>query len=164
MLLADALPCCAPQNGPEVALDIAIYHVHITPEKKLEFQRSIQDEPLLYTLDETIVAGWPENVSDVPNTLRPYHQYSNEMTVEDGLISKGEALIIPPAEREKIPNTIHEGHQGISTTLHLLARHQPRHQMYGRIICNMSMTLTTRTMAATQTNTGTRKAMAVHQH
>ena len=94
--------------------DISIHHVHITPEKKLEFQRSIQDDPLLYTLAETIVAGWPENVSDVPKVLRPYHQYHNEMTVEDGLILKGEALIILPAEREKILHRIHEGHQGIT--------------------------------------------------
>ena len=47
MLLADILSCYAPQNGPEVALDIAIHHVQITPEKKLEFQETIQDDPLL---------------------------------------------------------------------------------------------------------------------
>ena len=85
-----------PSKCPEVALDISIHHLHITPEKKLEFQRSIQDDPLLHTLAETIVAGWPENVSDEPHHLRPYYQYCNEMTVEACLISKGEALIIPP--------------------------------------------------------------------
>ena len=47
MLLADTLSCYAPQNGPEVALDIAIHHLHIAPEKKLEFQRTIQYDPLL---------------------------------------------------------------------------------------------------------------------
>ena len=99
MLLADTLSCYAPQNGPEVTLDIAIHHVHITPEKKLEFQRSIQDDPLLHTLAETIVAGWPEKVSDVPNVLRPYHQYQY-MTVEDGLILKGESLITPPPQQK----------------------------------------------------------------
>ena len=36
------------------------------------------------------------------------------MTVEDGLILKGEALIIPPLEREKILQTIHKGHLGIT--------------------------------------------------
>ena len=49
MLLADALSHYAPQNGPQVALDKSIHHIHITPEKKLEFQRSIQDDPLLHT-------------------------------------------------------------------------------------------------------------------
>ena len=36
------------------------------------------------------------------------------MTVEDGLILKGEALIIPPLEGEKILQAIHEGHMGIT--------------------------------------------------
>ena len=50
MLVADALSRYSPLVGPEVALDIAIHHVHITPEKKLEFQRTIQDDPPLCTL------------------------------------------------------------------------------------------------------------------
>ena len=33
MLLADTLSHYAPQNGPEVALDIAIHHIHIDPEE-----------------------------------------------------------------------------------------------------------------------------------
>ena len=108
MILADALLRYAPQVGPEVALDIAIYHIHITPEKKLEFQQTIQEDPLLKSLAETIIAGWPEDVNDVPNALRPYHNHHDEMTVEDGLILKGEALIIPLVEREKTLHKIHE--------------------------------------------------------
>ena len=122
MILADALSRYAPQVGPEVPLDIAIHHIHITPEKKLEFQQTIQDDPLLQSLAETIVAGWPENASDVPNALRPYHNHRDELTVEDGLILKGEALVIPPVEREKILHKIHEGHQGI-TKCQYRARH-----------------------------------------
>ena len=75
MLLTDTLSHYASQNGPEVALDIAIHHVHITPEKKLEFQEKIQDDPLLRSLAKTIVRGWPEDVNDVPNALRPYHHH-----------------------------------------------------------------------------------------
>ena len=52
MLLADTLSHYAPQNGPEVALDITIHHVHIIPEKKLKFQETIQDDPLLLSLAE----------------------------------------------------------------------------------------------------------------
>ena len=47
MLLANTLSHYAPQKGPEVALDITIHHMHITPKKKLEFQETIQDDPLL---------------------------------------------------------------------------------------------------------------------
>ena len=110
MLVADALSRYSPLIGPEVTLDIAIHHVHITPEKKLEFQRTIQDDPLLHTLADTIVAGWPEDIKDIPKALRSYHNHRDVMNVEDGLILKGEALVIPPLEREKILQGIHEGH------------------------------------------------------
>ena len=114
MLVADTLSRYAPMSTPEVALDLAIHHVHITPEKKLAFQQSIQHDPLLRSLAETIIAGWPEDIKDLPNALRPYHTYRDVMTVEDGLILRGEALIIPPSERGKVLESIHEGHLGIS--------------------------------------------------
>ena len=114
MILNNALSRYAPQVCPEVPLDIAIHHIHITPEKKLGFQQIIEDDPLLKSLAETIVAGWPDNVSDLPNVLRLYHKHHDELTVKYGLILKGEALIIPPVEKEKILHKIHEGHQGIT--------------------------------------------------
>ena len=75
MLLSNVFSHYAPQNGPEMALDITIHHVHITPEKKLEFQEIIQHDPLLHSLAETILRGWPEGINDIPNALRPYHHY-----------------------------------------------------------------------------------------
>ena len=114
MLVADTLSRYAPMPTPEVALDLAIHHVHITPEKKLAFQQSIQDDPLLRSLAETIIAGWPEDIKDLPNALRPYHTYRDVMTIEDGLILCGEALIIPLSERGKVLESIHDGHLGIS--------------------------------------------------
>ena len=85
-----------------------------SPQRKNKFQRTIQDDPLLCTLVKTIVAGWPEDIKDIPKALHPYHNHHDVMTVEDGLILKGEALIIPPLEREKILQVIHEGHMGIT--------------------------------------------------
>ena len=113
MLVADTLSRYAPLTAPEVALDLAIHHVHITPEKKA-FQQCIQEDPLLHSLAKTIITGWPEDVTDLPNVLRPYHTNQDVLTVEDGLILRGETLIIPPPEREKVLASIHEGHMGIS--------------------------------------------------
>ena len=52
MIPADALSCYAPQVGPEVTLNIAIQHIDITPEKKLEFKQTIDDDPLPCSLAE----------------------------------------------------------------------------------------------------------------
>ena len=86
MLVADAFSCYAPLKAPEIPLDININHVHITPDRKTEFETLIDDDWLLHSLAETIIAGWPDNINDVQHALHPYHDHRNILTVEDGLI------------------------------------------------------------------------------
>ena len=57
MLVADALSYYASLRATGIPLDITINHVHITPDRKTEFQTLIQDDPLLHSLAETIIAG-----------------------------------------------------------------------------------------------------------
>ena len=113
MLVSDALSHYALLYAPEILLDTTINHVHITPDKKNEFQALIQDDPLLCSLAEVIIAGWPDDINDVPHALCLYHVHRNTLIVEDGLILQGESLIIPLSGREKILQTIHERHMGI---------------------------------------------------
>ena len=42
-----------------------------------------------------------------------YWDYNSEMTVEDGLIFKGNKLVIPNTLRRMIPKKVHSSHQGI---------------------------------------------------
>ena len=114
MLVADTLSQYVPMPALDIALDLAIHHVHITLEKKMAFQQSIKEDLLLCSLAETIITGWPEDIKDLPNALQPYHAHWDILTVEDGLILQGESLIIPHLEREKVLKSIHEGHMGIS--------------------------------------------------
>ena len=76
----------APLKAPEIPLDILINHVHMTPDRKNEFQTLIQDDLLLCSLAEMIIAGWPDNINNVTHALCPYHGHRNIPTVEDGLI------------------------------------------------------------------------------
>ena len=46
--------------------------------------------------------------------LQPYHGQHDSLTVEDGLILCGEAIIVPPGERKKVLEQIHQGHLGTS--------------------------------------------------
>ena len=61
MLVADALSCYEPPDAPEIPLDIIINEVHITPQKKIEVQAAIHNDPLIHFLAETITVGWPED-------------------------------------------------------------------------------------------------------
>ena len=50
---------------------------------------------------------------------------SNSLTVEDGLILCGEAIIVAPGERKKVLEQIHQGHLGTSK-----CQYQTRHCIY----------------------------------
>ena len=66
----------------------------------------------MHTLADMIITGWPDIIKAVPDLLCPYWQHHETLTMEDGLVLCGEALIIPPLERERILQQLHQFHQG----------------------------------------------------
>ena len=85
---------------------------HLTKKlsSRISSKMSYSSTPLL----RLIIVGWPDDINNVPHALCPYCIHRNTLTVEDGLILRDEALIIPLLERKKILQAIHEGHMGIS--------------------------------------------------
>ena len=67
-------------------------------------------------LANLIITGWPEDIKEVPHPLHPYWQHRETLIIEDGLVLWDEALIIPPAERERVLHQLHQFHQGITTS------------------------------------------------
>ena len=49
----------------------------------------------LRTLGEVILKGWPDDRKQVPQQLRPYFHFKDEVTIQDGLIMKRERIVIP---------------------------------------------------------------------
>ena len=49
----------------------------------------------------------------LPQELHPYWNFWDEISVEDGLVTKSSKLLIPSTLRQKVMEQIHEGHQGI---------------------------------------------------
>ena len=72
MLLADTLSRYAPLSSNEIELDVTIRHVHIGDTHKASLQELTRTDPLLRSLAETIIDGWPEDPKDIPEALRPY--------------------------------------------------------------------------------------------
>ena len=58
------------------------------------------------------LTGWPAKNKMDP-VLRPYHSVANELSVDNGLILRGNRVIIPPPLRKEMLSRIHTGHQGI---------------------------------------------------
>ena len=56
--------------------------------------------------------GWPTNIKQVPEILKPYWTFRDEITTEDGIAMKGQRIIIPHSMQNMILTKLHAGHQG----------------------------------------------------
>ncbi|XP_038062610.1 uncharacterized protein K02A2.6-like [Patiria miniata] len=114
MLLADAMSRLHPLPGAPVETEeIRVHHVQFSDQNVSKLQEATNADAELAALREIIQNGWPDNRQMIPKPLRKYWAYRDELSFENGLIRKGQRIVIPKVERQNILNTIHEAHQGI---------------------------------------------------
>ena len=114
MVIPDTLSWFSPQPGPDLPLDIAIHHACIMPDCKEAVQQAFVNDPEMWALTDLIITGWAKDIKEVPHPLHLYWQHRETLTIEDGVVLQGEALIIPPAKRERVLHQLHQFHQGIT--------------------------------------------------
>ncbi|XP_062601076.1 uncharacterized protein K02A2.6-like [Saccostrea cucullata] len=79
-------------------------------------KHSYQDESLQVLMD-VILHGWPQKREEVPHLARPYFDFRDELSVQDGILFRGERAIIPEAIRLDMMQRIHSSHLGIGGCL-----------------------------------------------
>ena len=75
------------------------------------------DDEQYKMLQKQIMVGWPESPADVHKDIREYSTFCDELTSCDGLIFKGQRVVIPRAARPYILERIHASHLGINGTI-----------------------------------------------
>lgn len=65
-------------------------------------------------LRRQIALGWPASSEDVPNDLREFITFADELVECDGLIFKGQRVLIPREARADILQRIHSSHIGVN--------------------------------------------------
>ena len=68
-------------------------------------------DPILSRVRNLVLKGWQEISHD---SLHPYEQRKNELSIEDGCVLWGCRVVIPSVERETVLEELHAGHMGIS--------------------------------------------------
>ena len=71
-------------------------------------------------LQELIKCVEEESIDHKDADLRKYSNVFNELAVVDGLVLRGERIVVPQTLREAMAKIAHEGHQGIVRTKQLL--------------------------------------------
>ena len=69
-------------------------------------------DPAFKLLMHNILIGWPCDQRQLPQELHPHWNYWKDLSVEDGLATKGSRLLIPSTLQRKALEQFHEGHQG----------------------------------------------------
>ena len=72
-------------------------------------KRSTAQDPLLQQIAAYVMDGWPASVS-LP--VVPYEQVKGELSLYDGLLLRGQCMVIPQELQREMLERIHEGHQG----------------------------------------------------
>ena len=57
--------------------------------------------------------GWPEHKSQVDPIVRPYFDFQEDLNVIDGILFKGQRVIIPALMRAEALKILHAAHPGI---------------------------------------------------
>ncbi|KAI2650239.1 Retrovirus-related Pol polyprotein from transposon 17.6 [Labeo rohita] len=65
------------------------------------------------TLRRVIKEGWPNERKRCPTAILEYWNYRDELSEMDGMVFKGEKIVIPTLLREEMLQRIHSGHMGI---------------------------------------------------
>ena len=60
-----------------------------------------------------IIKGWPAYKRETPICTRQYWPLRDELHIIEGLVFRGETLVIPPSVRHKMLTKLHESHLGI---------------------------------------------------
>ena len=109
-----------------------IFYTPIKTERLAEIRATTQVDDTLTTLKNVIMSGWPTSRVDVPLAAIPYFHYRDELTVQDGIILRGERVVIPTSLRPDIKqkvlaSTWHQLLPASCSGTGILARHVLRH-------------------------------------
>ena len=85
-----------------------------------ELQEATSQDQHLQHLMEYVIQGWPESKSQLPEDIRAYWLFRDNMAVIDGVVIKGRCIVIPDALQQQALKQLHINHMGIEKTKFLV--------------------------------------------
>ena len=91
--------------------------VKISSESVPRLQKTTEDDPVMQTLKNTILVGWPDRKEKVPLNIQEYWNFREELTLHNGILFKNQRVIIPRPMRSEPTDRAHSSHQGIDACI-----------------------------------------------
>ncbi|KAF7262483.1 hypothetical protein EG68_00240 [Paragonimus skrjabini miyazakii] len=76
-------------------------------------RQTFADDEQMEKLEEQTRNGWPDNARKVSELIRPYSKVRDELTLENGLVCRGDHLVVSRAASKVTKQEIHRSHLGV---------------------------------------------------
>ena len=121
MFIPDMLSRAYPESQSEEQTEFAkvnmVEYVPMGPDRIKDIKEETSKDETLSVLKEVIQKGLPEDKEDVPVQILAYYNVRDELSVQDGLVFRGERLVIPISLRKRMLSLVHKSHLGIESAL-----------------------------------------------
>ena len=108
--------CLRPEHEEICRLDLedvnAAKFLRVSNNGLRNIQRLTEADNQLQHLKMTVLQGWPETKQHAEPLIAEYWTYQDEIGVYNGVLYKGDRVIIPTALRKDMLKCIHASHQG----------------------------------------------------
>ncbi|XP_033731751.1 uncharacterized protein K02A2.6-like [Pecten maximus] len=95
----------------------AMQYLPISPERCKALQLATEQDPALSLLKSVIRKGWPLEKTSVPKEVQAYFGFREELTIQNGLVFKGNRVVVPFSEVPSLVERAHSSHSGIQSCL-----------------------------------------------
>jgi hypothetical protein len=96
-----------------------IDNVNITDQRLNEILKATMEDSSLQIVTDFIKNGWPNNIHKVPDSVKIYYKFKDELAIENGLLFRLGKLLIPQKLRKQMVDRLHLQHSGIENTINL---------------------------------------------
>ena len=115
MVLADKLSRFpSRKENSLIELHQNIQHISFTPDRINIIHGAVERDPIFSTVYCLTLNGWPENANKVPRIAWQFWGARDELSIEEGLLVKGDRICIPPGLYDRFLSNLHKAHQGIA--------------------------------------------------
>ena len=103
------------------SLNVIIHEISVfsnTDSTSIEqIQEETQNDTDLQTLLLYVMKGFPVTSTECHESIKPYFNFCDELTVVDGLMLKGNHIVVPTKLRSSCLAMLHIAHMGVKKTL-----------------------------------------------
>ena len=99
-----------------VQVNCLFNNMPVTDKEMKQLRQTTAEDPQMQELLSTILEGWPELRQNCKPTISEFWNFRDQLSAIDGIIFKGEKILVPTSLRPEMIQKIHSSHLGREKT------------------------------------------------